>query len=60
MSQPDTICYRVEEIDETYGQLMCDIVIDGKLELTWSVGSPAPLETVRDFEHTIRLTSAAQ
>jgi hypothetical protein len=34
MTNPDTICYWVEQVDETRGQLMCDVVVDGKLEVS--------------------------
>lgn len=51
------VVYWTESLPGNRGQLHRDVVVRGQLrsELSGPIGSPAPLDTVRTFEHTVTL-----
>jgi hypothetical protein len=56
------IHYYAEGLGNGRGILRCDVVVDGVLvpELSGEVGSPAPIDTVRQHERTFVLHEVAR
>lgn len=49
------IIYWAEALSGKRAQMHCDVVDDGKLLMSWPVGSPAPEKVVREHEHELTL-----
>jgi hypothetical protein len=49
------IAYHAELLPHGRAQLVCDVVIDDVLELSYPCGSPAPAATVVAHERTVDL-----
>ena len=47
MSEPDGTHYHVKELPGHRGQLVADVVTDGRRGRSYRFGSPAPLDRVR-------------
>ena len=45
--EPDGIHYHVEELPGDRGQIVADVVADGRRARSYRFGSPAPLDRVR-------------
>jgi hypothetical protein len=57
MSDRSEIVYRVEPLPGGRGRLHRDVVVHGELraELSGPIGSPAPIDVVRQHERTVTL-----
>jgi hypothetical protein len=55
MTKPSYIAYYAEPLPHGRAILHCDVVVDGKLEQSYDVGSPAPLATVKAAESKLML-----
>jgi hypothetical protein len=47
MREPDGIHYHVEELPDHRGQLVANVVAEGRRRRSYRFGSPAPLDRVR-------------
>lgn len=54
------IAYYAEPLGHGRAIMRCDLVVDGQLADSYTVGSPAPLETVRKHERRTPLNTPAE